>query len=151
MTSFSIKIFTQKDILNGTPNPIERTCKSWSGTKFSPIDGTGHSFCRNPDGKKGGPYCVVARGKIGFCDVPKCPNFDQFNDEDSLFDQIMNGAVDIGGMVHQTAGNLGSRLGDVLSGFNTKVTWLIGKESYFRLPKLFIQPVMWRMRSHWTT
>ena len=78
--------------------------------------------------------------------MPKCPNFSQFNNEDSLFDQIVNGAIDIGGMVHQTTGDLSSRFSDMLSGFNTKVTHYLKKEFYLRLPKLFTQPVTWRMR-----
>lgn len=89
-----------------------RKCLPWSRTKFETIDGTGHSFCRNPDGKKGGPYCVVGRGRIGFCDVPKCPAFDAFEEEDSLFNQLLDGVVNIGGILHQQTSSFGGSIRD---------------------------------------
>ena len=86
----------------------QRDCLPWSQTKFEPVDGTGHSFCRNPDGKKGGPYCVIGRGRIGLCDIPKCPIFDEFEKEDSLFNQLLDGVVNIGGILHQQTSSFGS-------------------------------------------
>ena len=53
-----------------------RPCKQWSQTRFMPIDGGHHNFCRNPTGNKPRPWCVVADGspgpKIGFCDIEEC-------------------------------------------------------------------------------
>merc|ERR1712002_175805 len=60
-----------------------RKCKSWSETRFTPVDGRNHNYCRNPDNKKAGPWCVLEEGskgpKIGFCDVPDCPDGMQAN------------------------------------------------------------------------
>ena len=53
-----------------------RPCKDWSLTRFSPIDGRNHNYCRNPNGSRSKPWCVVEDGyrgsKIGYCDVEKC-------------------------------------------------------------------------------
>ena len=94
-----------------------RTCLPWSETKFEPLDGKNHNFCRNPDGAKRGPFCVIARGKIGYCDVPKCPDFDSLNPEDTLFDGLLDGLVNIGGATYEQVGNFGTSIRDKIRDF----------------------------------
>merc|ERR1711962_1537124 len=54
-----------------------RPCKQWSQTRFMPIDGNNHNYCRNPTGSRPQPWCVIADGypgpKIGYCDIEECP------------------------------------------------------------------------------
>ncbi|CAG5103728.1 Oidioi.mRNA.OKI2018_I69.chr1.g909.t1.cds [Oikopleura dioica] len=67
---------------SGTVNVTKtgRACQQWNVgfphiPKYQPVDlGEGHSFCRNPDGDKQGPWCYTVDPEVRFeyCSIPKC-------------------------------------------------------------------------------
>merc|ERR1711962_1644195 len=63
------------------PTYGRRPCKPWSQTRYRDLDeyytyGLNGNECRNPDGLRSKPWCVVEDGypgpKIGFCDIELC-------------------------------------------------------------------------------
>ena len=94
-----------------------RPCKSWSETRFTPIDGNDHNKCRNPGGSKAKPWCVVADGqpgpKIGFCDVQKC----DFDFDSNFENHIKEG---------EFMGNFGTSFDDMKNGMNERVKDFFG-------------------------